>query len=211
MTTHQEIIAALKRRYAVNAFDLSKKVSDEDLRTILESGILAPSSFGLEPWKFVVVTDPEVRLKLRQVGFDQAKIVEASHLVVIAQRTDAEALVAERAARLAAATGKPAEAFDGFVRMAGGAVAGRPEDARQSWLKAQCYIPLGIMVETASLLGVDSAPMEGFMPDQVDVILGLKAKNLTAATFLALGYRAESAMTTPPKGRRPYEEAVETA
>lgn len=85
----QEILSALKWRYATKVYDSSKRVSDEDIRTILESGRLSPSAFGVEPWKFIVVENPEIRAQLRAVGFDQPKITDASHLVVIARRTDA--------------------------------------------------------------------------------------------------------------------------
>src|ERR1700722_14805958 len=100
----EKILAALRWRSAVKVFDAAKKVSDADLHTILESGRLAPSSIGIEPWKFIVVTNPEIRTAMRAASHDQPKVTDASHLIVIARRTDAENLGAEFGARTAAGT-----------------------------------------------------------------------------------------------------------
>src|SRR4051812_16590220 len=105
----EHILEALNWRYAVKTFDASKKVAEEDVQTILESGRLAPSSIGLEPWKFIVVKNDELRKKIRAVGYDQSKITDASHLVIVAHRTDGAALPGELIARTAQAQGKSVE------------------------------------------------------------------------------------------------------
>jgi nitroreductase len=210
MTIREEIISALEKRYAVKTFDPSKKVSDKDLRAILESGRLSPSSFGIEPWKFVVVTNSELRKKMRAAGYGQMKITDASHVIAVAYRTDADALVTELVGRTALAHGKTIEELDGLRKMVGGSVAGKQGDALESWLKAQTYIPLGIMILTAALLGIDSCPMEGFDPGQIDAILKLNEKNLRSATMFAVGYRGDDAHAALPKVRRSYDDAVIT-
>lgn len=205
-----DIIKALEWRYAVKTFDATKKVSDENLKTILESGRLAPSSVGLEPWKFIVVNNPEIRTKLRAVGYDQTKFTDASHLIVVARRTDAEHLSDELIARASKITGKTPEQLAGLKGMADGSVNGRPEGAvRDGWLAAQTYIPFTIMMQTAALLGIDAGPMEGFDPTQVNEILGLAAKNLAVVTILAIGYRGTDPYADSPKVRRSYDEVVE--
>ena len=211
MMKKEEIISALNWRYAVQGFDATKKVSAEDLNTILEAGRLAPSSFGLEGWKFIVVENPELRAKVSAAGYGQPKITEASHLIVIARRTDArEAIVAERIARTAKIQGVDASALDGFKQMLDGTVASRDDAALDTWMRLQAYIPLGIMMETASLLQVDNAAMEGFDPKGVDEALGLTAKHLTATTLLALGYRSSADESAArPKVRRAFDEVVE--
>ncbi len=207
---NEEIIKALEWRYATKIFDPAKKVSDGDMHTILESARLAPSSVGIEPWKFLVVANPEIRTKLRAAGYDQPKITDASHLVVIARRTDAEALPGELISRAAKIEGKAPEELAGLKQMAEGTIGARTDAAlRGEYLARQTYIPLGIMVETASLLGVDNCPMEGFDPDQVAAILGLAAKNLYPVAMVAFGYRGEDAFAKIPKVRRSFEEAVE--
>jgi len=207
----EEILKALGWRYAVKTFDAGKKVSDADLSAILESGRLAPSTIGLEPWKFIVVTNPEIRAKIRTASWDQTKVTDASHLVVLARRTDATPLPSEFVARVAKATGRPEAELAGLKAMAEGSItahSGNPA-VLDGWLAAQTYTPLGMMIETAALMGIDTGPMEGFDPAQVDEILGLKARNLSATTMLAVGYRGDDAYAKAPKARRPFEEAIE--
>jgi nitroreductase len=208
----EQIVKALGWRYAVQSFDSAKKVSEGDLKTILESGRLAPSSFGLEPWKFIVVENPETRTKLQAVSYGQPKVTEASHLIVIARRTDArEHIVRERIERTMKIQGQDMESLAGFKEMLDGVIASRDDSALDIWNARQAYIALGMMMETASLLGIDNAAMEGFDPKGVDEVLGLGAKNLTATVMLSLGYRGTDAAADRPKVRRAFDEAVEFA
>lgn len=206
----KEIVNALQWRYAVQVFDKTKKVSDADLKTILEAGRLSPSSYGLEMWQFIVVENPDVRKKMRVSGYDQPKITDASHLIVIAYRTDAaEKAASERIARTSKITGAPEASLKDFRGMLDGAITMWSKmGALESWIKAQAYIPLGTMMEAASLLKIDNAAMEGFDANAIDEILGLKAKNLHTTTMLALGYRGDDETAKRPKVRRPFEEVV---
>lgn len=204
----KEILEALNWRYGVKSFDSRKKVTEEDLRTILESARLAPSSIGIEPWKFILVENPELRAKLGAAAYNQSKVTEASHLVVIARRTDAHNLADELIARTAKIHGKTEAELAGLKGMATGAL-GRPAEALEVWLGAQTYIALGMMIVTAALLGVDTGPMEGFDKAQVDEILGLKEKNLAAQSMLAIGYRGKDPYAGLARVRREYAEVVE--
>lgn len=207
---NEKIVKALNWRYAVQAFNQNKKIAKNDLKTILESARLAPSSFGLEAWKFVVVENKEVREKLKEAGYGQPKIAEASHLIVIARRTDLRENVAnERIERTAKIYAADPSTLDGLRRMIEGTIAGKSDEVLNAWAIAQTYIPLGVMVETASLLGIDSAPMEGFVNEKFDEILGLKEKNLTATVLLALGYRGEDKYASMTKVRRDFADVVE--
>lgn len=207
----ETILHALNWRSATKVYDPTKKVSEDDLHTILESARLAPSVLGLEPWKFIVVNNPEIRTALRAAGYDQSKFTDASHLVVIAQRTDADALVNELLDRTALAQGTTRDTLTGLADMVEGTVSAKAgnEAVLQGWLAAQTYIALGIMIETAALLEIDAGPMEGFDPAQIDEILGLPAKNLHAVTIVALGYRGDDAYARLPKVRRAYDDVVE--
>ncbi len=206
----EQIAKALGWRYAVQSFDSAKKVSDSDLKTILESGRLAPSSFGLEPWKFIVVENAETRAKLQSVSYGQPKVTEASHLIVIARRTDArEHIVLERIERTAAIQEQDVESLAGFKEMLDGVIASRDDAALDAWNARQTYIALGMMMETASLLGVDNAAMEGFDPKGVDEALGLQEQNLTATIMLSIGYRGVDVSADRPKVRRAFDEVVE--
>lgn len=208
----ENIVRALRWRYAVNSFDPSKKVSEADLETILESGRLAPSSLGLEPWKFIVVENPELRGKIREASYGQAKVTEASHLVVIARRTDVrENIARERLERTAKIQNQDIGELGGLKQMVEGGIAMRDDATLDAWTSRQAYIPLGMMVETASLLGIDSAPMEGFDPNAVDEVLGLTEKHLAATALLALGYRGSDPSADRPKVRRAFTDVVEFA
>jgi nitroreductase len=205
----QEIINAMNWRFATQAFDSTRKVSDEDLKTILEAARLAPSSFGIEAWKFLVIENPELRGKIGEAAWGQPKVTQASHLIVIARRTDVrENITNELIERSSKTQGVAPEVLNGLKEMVSGAIARRSDAELDAWVRNQAYIALGVMIETASLLGIDNGPMEGFDPAKVDEILGLKEKNLTSTTLLALGYRAEG-VELRPKVRRAFDEVVE--
>lgn len=203
------ILTALNQRYATKTFDPSKPVSEENLRLILESGRLAPSSFGIEPWKFFVVENTELRAKLRGVSYNQSKVTDAAHIVVIAARTDVSALAGELAERTAVTQGTDASAVEGLKNMVSGYVSGMTPEQALAYAREQTFIALGMMVETAALLEVDSCPMGGFDQTGVNALLGLSAQNLTACSMLAIGYRGEDSASTQKKVRRPFGEAVE--
>lgn len=206
----KQIHEALNWRYAVQTFDQTKKLSNEQLDAILEAGRLAPSSFGLEAWKFIVVNDSAVRGKLKDAAYGQSKVTDASHLIVIARRTDVrERIVDERIARTAKIQGQDEASLAGFRDMLNGTIASRDDAALDTWIRSQTYIPLGVMMTTASLMHIDNAAMEGFDPSQVDEILGLRAMNLTATSMLALGYRGADPVAERPKVRREMNEVVQ--
>jgi nitroreductase len=205
-----DILKALQWRYAVKTFDASKKVTQEDLTTILESARLAPSSFGIEAWKFLVVESPELRAKLRAVAYDQTKVTDASHLIIVTRRTDArEHITQELVDRTAQAQGVKPEDLGALSQMVGGAISNRSDEQLDAWIKSQTYIALGMMIETAALLNIDSCPMEGFDASQVDVVLGLSAKNLATTSMLAIGYRGEDPAAQRAKVRRAADAVVE--
>ncbi len=211
MTQSNTITQALAWRYAVKTFDATKKISEGDFKTILESARLAPSSVGIEPWKFIVVNNPEIRAKLREVSYNQTKVTDASHLIVIAQRTDAQNLINEAVTRTAHNQGKTEAELAGYRGMLEGTVKQfSNENDLQAWLRAQTYIPLGMMIETAALLNIDTGPMEGFDRNAVNTLLNLGEKNLASVTMLALGYRGNDPFAQLPKTRQTTQEAVIT-
>lgn len=207
----EEILRALNWRYATKIFDPNKNVSEEDIHTILESARLSPSSNGVEMWKFIVVEDKKLRLKIRDAGYDQPKITDASYLIVITYRTDSiKTLTKERIERTAKIQNENPDNLIGLKTMLNNSVAQKVKDGSlESWIRAQAYIPLGIMIETTALLGIDGGPMEGFQPEKVDEILNLKEKNLKSITMFAVGYRGSDPASNHPKVRREYEEVVE--
>jgi len=197
---------ALDWRYAVKEFDTKKPLEQGLFDQILEAGRLAPSSNGFEPWKFIVVENPEIRAKIREVGYGQPKITDAPKLVVLTYRTDPNTVIDEIIARTAKAQEQTEAGLTGFRDYLSGVVAGEADVER--YFEKQVYIPLGLMLETAALLGVDAGPMSGFSPAKVDEILGLREQNLKSTALLALGYRAVD--PDRPKVRQSRDEAIIT-
>ncbi len=206
----EQITTALNWRYATKVFDKNKKINEEDLYTILESARLSPSSIGIEAWKFLVIKDENIRAQIFEAS-KQPKVLDASHLIIITYRTDvAENITKERLERTAETQKQKIEELAGLKKMLEDGINQKIQNKDlESWVRAQAYIPLGIMIETSSLLGIDNGPMEGFDARKVDEILGLKEKNLKSVTMLALGYRGEDPASTRPKVRRDFKDVIE--
>jgi nitroreductase len=187
----ETLINQLNWRYATKQFDPRRKISAQDWASLEEALLLTPSSGGLQPWKFIVVTDPATRAKLTPVSYGQAQINDASHLVVFASKNNfSEADVDAHLQNVARAQGVPVESLAQFRGMlVGGIVQAMDEAARNAWARNQVYIALGNLLTSAALLGIDACPMEGFDHAQYDEILGLKAKGYSSAVVATLGYR----------------------
>ncbi|MBY0538660.1 NAD(P)H-dependent oxidoreductase [Patescibacteria group bacterium] len=207
MTT---IIENLKWRYATKGFDTSKELPAADLDYILEAGRMSATSFGLQPFKIVMVTDEAKKQTLMGHAWNQAHVGENSALIILAARTDVdEAMIADYTARIEATRGLPAGAVDGYKDMMVGSLTSRPIEHRTIWAQKQCYIALGTMMMAAAERGVDSCPMEGFSSEGFDEVLGLTAHNLTASVILPVGYHAESDATQHyAKVRRTAEDMI---
>lgn len=190
--TREQLSRQLHWRYAAKQFDPQRKISPEDWAALEESLILTPSSFGLQPWKFVVVTRPELREKLVVASYGKRTVVDASHLVVFAiKKYFSEEDVAAYIRRIAAVRGLPVESLGGFRDgMVGSLFKARDAAARASWAAHQVYIALGNFLTCAALLGIDACPMEGIEPAKYDEMLGLDALGLSTIVAATAGYRA---------------------
>lgn len=204
-------LAALNWRYAVKKFDPAKKIPADIWAALEQSLVLSPSSYGLQPWKFFVVETPAVREQLLPHSWGQRQVVDASHLVVFAVKKDMGPADAERLiARSAAVRGVPAEKLDGYKNMMVGSLTRTPAADIDIWMSRQVFIALGVFLTTAAVLGVDACPMEGFVPEKYDEILGLTAKGYAARVVATAGYRAaDDASAALAKVRYPADEVVE--
>lgn len=190
--TPAQLIQALSWRYATKQFDPTRKISGEVWKTLEEAMTLAPSSYGLQPWGFVVVTDPKVREKLRAVSWNQPQITDASHLVVFCAKTTLTRGDVDRyVERIAQVRGISREALAGYRDMMLGSVEA-PGANHLHWNQRQVYIALGFFLSAAALMGIDACPMEGFDADKYDEILGLPSRGLRATVLATAGYRAAS-------------------
>jgi len=190
----KQLLGQLNWRYATKQFDPNRKISDQDWATIEQALLLTPSSGGLQPWKFIVVTDPAVRAKLLPASYGQFQITDASHLVVFAAKKNfSEADVDAFIRHTAATRGVPVESLATYRDMlVGGIVKSMDEAGRDAWARNQAYIALGNLLTSAALLGLDACPMEGFDRAQYDEILGLNEQGFASAVIATLGYRAAS-------------------
>ena len=203
-----QLLEQLNWRYATKQFDPNRKIGDRDWTSLEEALLLTPSSGGLQPWKFVVVTDPAVRAKLLPASYGQAQITDASHLIVFAAKKNfGEADVDSFIKHTAMARGVAVESLAPFRNMlVGGIVQSMDEKGRDAWARNQVYIALGNLLTSAALLGIDACPMEGFDRAQYDEILGLGAEGFATAVIATVGYRASGAKyANAPKVRFPKE------
>lgn len=207
-----DLIGALNWRYATKQFDPSRKIPAPVWEALEDALILTPSSYGLQPWHFFVVTDPELKAALRPHSWGQPQVTGCSHHVVFATRRDIDAAFVEKyLARMAEIRGVPTESL-GFFRdmMASDILNGPRSKGVQEWAARQVYIALGNFMTAAALLGVDTCPMEGFDPAKYDEILGLPEKGFHAVVACPAGYRAEGDKYAGlPKVRFPKEELLE--
>ncbi|MBL8886813.1 MAG: NAD(P)H-dependent oxidoreductase [Phycisphaerales bacterium] len=186
----EHLLNNLKWRYAVKKFDATRKIEGHLWKTLEQAAIHAPSSFGLQPWKFVVVADPALRQKLRAASWNQSQITDASHLVVFARKTGlGQVEIDQYMDRIASVRGVDPVSLGDFRNTLLG-FAQRPGFDAQAWAGKQVYIALGVFLTSAAMLGVDACPMEGFDPARYDEILGLKEQGLAAQVVATVGYRA---------------------
>lgn len=206
-----QLLNHLNWRYAVKKFDPSKSVSDSDWHAIEQSLILSPSSFGLQPWKFFMVQTPEIRQQLVEYSWGQTQVVDASHLVVLAINTKIdETYVDEYVAHTAAVRSTSTEALAPFGKVIKDFLARMSEAELKTWAKLQTYIALGQLMTSAAHLGIDTCPMEGFIPAKYDEVLGLAEKGYSAAVVCPVGYRDESdPYASYPKVRFSPDQMVE--
>ncbi len=209
--TPTQLTTALDWRYATKKFDPTKKIP-ADLWAALEHAlVISPSSFGLQPWKFIVVTDPAVRAKLLPVSWGQHQVVDAAHHVVFALRKGVDvAFVDKFLARQVEVRGGTVEALAPYRGMMTGFVEKiTAAGAIDLWATKQVYIALGQFMAAAALLGVDACPMEGIDPAAYDEILGLKGTDYATVVSCAVGYRAaDDKYAAAPKVRFPVSDVL---
>lgn len=209
--TSETLLAALNFRYATKVFDASKKIDADTWSKIEQSLILTPSSFGLQPWKFFVITSADVREKLKAASWGQSQVTDASHLVVFATRTDlTQEDIDSWIARLSEVQGTPIADLAGLSGVIGGFAGGMDSATKQAWNTRQNYIALGQLMTAAAFMEIDTCPLEGISPADYDEILGLKDSGYATTVACALGYRAvDDKYASQPKARFPQEKLLE--
>lgn len=211
LLTPPQLINALSWRYAVKKFDPAKKIPAVDWQALEQALVLAPSSIGLQPWRFFVVTDPAVKARLGAASWRQAQPADCSHFVVFAVRRDLGAEHVDRhIGRMAEVRGIAVETLAKFRTMTMGNLdRARAEGRLDTWQEHQIYIALGQFMAAAAFIGIDTCPMEGIEPAQYDDILGLAGTDYVTVVACAAGYRAaDDKYATMPKVRFRTEDVV---
>ncbi|MBK9145045.1 MAG: NAD(P)H-dependent oxidoreductase [Candidatus Melainabacteria bacterium] len=186
------LVDKLEWRYATKKFDPNRKIEDRTWEAIQKALVLTPSSYGLQPWKFVVVTDTDTKSKLVEASFNQNQPAECSHLVVICRLDSMDREHVEKyASHILATRGITADSIATYKSMMLGFVDRTSKEDLETWMAKQCYIALGNLIAVASGLGVDNCPMEGFDRKRYDEILELEKRGCRSVVLCALGYRAE--------------------
>ncbi len=209
---NETIQQALDWRYAVKKFDAQKKITAQDWKTLENSLVLSPSSYGLQPWKFLVVQNPSLRQQLRDVSWGQTQVTDCSHYVVFTYKHKMdEAHIQKYIERIAKVRNVPSTALEGFKNvMIGDVVNGPRAQVIDSWAQRQTYIAMGFLMETAALLKVDACPMEGLDPKAYDKILQLEGSGWGTVVAVALGYRhSEDALQNAKKVRFETSEIIQ--
>lgn len=188
----ESIKSALEWRYAVKTFDAEKKISAEQWAVLEKSLIFAPSSYGLQPYKFIVLTEKEKKEELVSCAFGQRQVADCSHLVaILAKKTLSFADIERYIERTVEVRGTPRENLSDYEKsLKNFAERAAADGSLLEWSKRQTYIVLGFLMETAALIGVDSCPMEGFSAVEADRVLGLTETDFTTAVLCPIGFRS---------------------
>jgi nitroreductase/dihydropteridine reductase len=191
------LIDSLQWRHAAKRYN-GQKVEQEKIDFILEAIRLSASGAGLQPYTVYVISDPEVKKKLQAASYNQAQIVECSHLLVFASWTKTTQQHIEAFFdNIIATRNVTAESQQAFKDYLTGGINAKSDEVQKISNAKQTYIALGSALVAAAELQVDATPMEGFVPEQYNEILGLNEKGLTASVIMALGYRSEEDWLAP--------------
>jgi len=187
-----DVISSLKWRYAVKKFDNAKKINANTLHVIEDALILTASSYGLQPWKFLIVQNEDIRKKLTSASWNQSQIEDCSHLIVfLAKKNIDEKYVNDYIYSIAKTRNIDVKLLDEYkAMMLGGIVNGMDAEKQKIWAQKQCYIALGNLLNTCAILSVDACPMEGFNAVKYDEILNLTDSGYTSTVVCPIGFRS---------------------
>lgn len=208
--TDKPLSELLEWRYATKKMDPAKPVAEDKVNAIIEGVRMAPTSSGTQPFELIVVTNPDVRARICEAARGQTPITDGSHLLVFAAwNTYTDERIDEVTALNVEARGDIPLIHQYYGDLKAGYVP-READINYAHAARQAYIALGFAMIAAADQGVDSTPMEGFDPAQVDEILGLKARGLRSVVLLPLGHRdpAGDWLLPMPKVRKSRERLV---
>jgi nitroreductase len=203
-----DFLKAMDFRHACKIFDENKKINSEDINFIMELARKSPSSFGMEPWKFLVITNQELKAKIRPACWNQVQITSCSHLVVVLARIEDVKVESGIPRRRFSRREMPQDKLDFYMDLYAKHLSKTlsTDENIWYWTSKQTYIPLANMMTAAASIGVDSCPIEGFEKEEVEKILNLDTSKYQLSVILPLGYRLNEQSS---QQRLPFDEVVE--
>lgn len=196
-------------RYATKKFDTTKKISKKDLNTLKEAIRLSSSSYGLQPYKVILVENKKLREQIQPIAWGQSQIVDASHLIVFANQTNIGGTEIDALIENMSITREiPLESLTSYGDFMKSKITSLSDQAKNAWTSKQTYLALGNLLNAAAELKIDATPMEGFDPVALNEILGLTALNLNATLIATIGYRHEDDATQHYKKVRKSTEEL---
>lgn len=206
-----QLIESLKWRYATKKMDATKKVSEQDIDCIKEAVQLSASSYGLQPYTVLDIRDSELRKEIHPMCWNQSQITDASHIFIFCNHNKVDEQDVDSLIRLKSETNEvPIEKISGYGDFVKGKLKEKSEIEMFHWSAKQAYIALGNALTACAELNIDSTPMEGFEPEEVNKLLGLNDKGLNACVILAIGYRSLDDQTQySKKVRKPINTMFE--
>jgi nitroreductase len=182
---------AMDFRHACKLFDEDKKISDKDIKFILEAGRKSPSSFGMEAWKFLVITNEDLKVKIRPACWNQAQVTSCSHLVIVLAGIDSVKVESGLPQMRFTRREMTQEQLDFYMNLYSSHLKETLSSDKNiySWTARQTYIAAGNMMTAAAVLGIDSCPIEGLDKEEVEKILGLNISQYQVSLVLPFGYR----------------------
>ncbi|BDD04572.1 NAD(P)H-dependent oxidoreductase [Aureibacter tunicatorum] len=204
------LMESLKWRSAVRNFDLAKKVSKNDLESLLEAGNLTATSMGLQPFKIVVVDNEELQKQMVSLSYNQQQVADASHILIFAIDTNVnQENIDAYIDRVVEVRGVKEEDLEGYKNSVSNYLSMMDQDTKLQWATKQAYIALGTVMTVASELKIDSCAMEGFDSLQYQELLNLGSKELMPVVILPIGYRSDKEqMASLPKVRKTRDNFV---
>ncbi len=206
----EEYLNNLTWRYATKKFDAQQKLSSTETDMLEEALRLSPSSFGFQLWKFYRVDDPAIRTAVKDAGYGQTQLTDASHLYALASKfAPTEQDVVDFIESIKTARGVTDESLAGYKKALESAVIGKPAGDIAAWTAKQVYIALGFLLDAAAQHKIDACPMEGFDSVKVSEIIGATKEGYTVQVLCPVGYRAtDDKYAAEKKVRYPKERII---
>ena len=195
-------------RHACKEFDISKKINDEDINTILEVARKSPSSFGMEPWKFLVITNEKLKEQIRPLCWNQVQITSCSHLVIVLAKMQDVKPESKIPLKRFARRDMPQEKLDFYIDLYSKHLSNTlsSDENIYRWTSKQTYLAAANMMSCAGSLKIDSCPIEGFEKENIEKLLELDTTKYQVSLVLPFGYRKN---TQSEQLRLPFDEVIE--